>query len=147
MKLLDANLLIALAWPIHLHHKCATAWFEKNYQQGWATCSINEMAFVRISSNPKIFASAPNPRAAVAMLESIHAIPGHRFWEESPSISRNPFLPHLVGHQQVTDAQLLHIAAAHEGQLVSFDRGIERLIPKTMDLKALLQILVLDAPT
>ena len=36
--LLDVNVLIALAWPNHVHHVAARAWFEEHREEGWATC-------------------------------------------------------------------------------------------------------------
>jgi predicted nucleic acid-binding protein len=51
--LLDTNLLIALAWPQHVHHGEAHAWFGKVARGAWATCPITQLGFIRISSNPK----------------------------------------------------------------------------------------------
>jgi hypothetical protein len=56
--LLDTNLLIALAWPQHIHHAQAHAWFGKTGHQAWATCPITQLGFVRISSNAKIIPAA-----------------------------------------------------------------------------------------
>ena len=36
--LFDVNLLVALAWPSHVHHQAALAWFQRNQAVGWATC-------------------------------------------------------------------------------------------------------------
>ena len=38
IQLLDLNLLIALAWPSHVHHPQAHAWFADRAPSGWATC-------------------------------------------------------------------------------------------------------------
>ena len=43
MNLLDVNVLIALAWPNHLHHAVALSWFEANVESGWATCAVTEL--------------------------------------------------------------------------------------------------------
>ena len=50
--LLDANLLIALAWPEHEAHNRAGSWFARHSRSGWATCPFTQAAFVRILSNP-----------------------------------------------------------------------------------------------
>lgn len=49
--LLDVNLLVALAWPNHVHHQAALGWFQRNQAAGWATCPLTESGFVRVSSN------------------------------------------------------------------------------------------------
>jgi len=36
----------------------------------------------------------------------------------------------LLGHRQVTDAQLLALAFHHGGRLVSFDRGLRDIVPE-----------------
>ena len=61
--LLDANMLIALAWPSHVHHREAHEWFAANQSAGWATCPLTRCAFVRVSSNPKIIPEAVVPMA------------------------------------------------------------------------------------
>jgi uncharacterized protein len=40
IQLLDLNLLIALAWPSHVHHPQAHAWFADRAPSGWATCLL-----------------------------------------------------------------------------------------------------------
>ena len=50
----DVNVLIALAWPNHVHHhpaRPARSWFAANRSTGWATCPLTEAGFVRISCN------------------------------------------------------------------------------------------------
>ena len=49
--LFDVNVLVALAWPNHVHHARALDWFREHSPLGWATCSITETGFVRVSSN------------------------------------------------------------------------------------------------
>lgn len=44
--LLDVNVLLALAWPNHLHHGLAQSWFRKSLTDGWATCSLTELGFI-----------------------------------------------------------------------------------------------------
>ena len=38
--LLDVNVLIALAWPTHVHHETAVDWFTSRSGQPWATTAI-----------------------------------------------------------------------------------------------------------
>jgi len=130
VHLLDTNLLIALAWPQHVHHAPAHAWFSGAGREAWATCPLTQLAFLRISSNPKIIPGAVSPTDALAMLRSIVALPGHRFWpdEISPVTAATFSSLSLVGHRQITDAYLLALAQNRSEKLATFDRGIAELI-------------------
>jgi predicted nucleic acid-binding protein len=46
--LLDLNVLIALAWPSHVHHCLAQAWFKRHRHQGWATCPLTPTGFALV---------------------------------------------------------------------------------------------------
>jgi toxin-antitoxin system PIN domain toxin len=129
--LLDVNLLVALAWPQHVHHARAHAWFRKRPARRWASCPLTQLAFVRISSNPKIIAEAVAPREAVAMLKRITALPRHRFWADDVRPERETAFDALalVGHRQVTDAYLLALCMARPGRrLATLDRGVLELL-------------------
>lgn len=129
--LLDVNVLIALAWPLHVHHVAAHNWFENVGQKSWATCPLTQLAFVRISSNAKIVSAAVSPRAATKALREIIALPGHVFWPDDlpvndlASFSSNA----LVGHRQVTDAYLIELVKRHKGKLATLDAGLADLLP------------------
>lgn len=133
--LLDTNLLISLAWPQHVHHGLAHAWFGEVGRQAWATCPITQLGFVRISSNPKIIPQAVSPREAVAMLERILAVPGHEFWSDdiAPTTAASFASLALVGHRQITDAYLLALAQHRGGKLATFDQGVPDLIAAAKD--------------
>lgn len=135
VHLLDTNVLIALAWPQHVHHAQAHGWFDKTGRAAWATCPLTQLAFIRISSNPGIIPEAVSPRDALAMLMRIIALPGHHFWpdEIKPAEASVFGSLALVGHRQVTDAYLLAMAQHRKGRLVTFDRGVSELIPATRD--------------
>ena len=47
--LLDVNVLIALAWPNHVHHGEALRWFEAKAVKAFRTCPMTQAGFVRIS--------------------------------------------------------------------------------------------------
>jgi uncharacterized protein len=133
--LLDTNVLIALAWPQHVHHAQAHAWFGKVGRLAWATCPLTQLGFVRISSNPKIIKEACSPREAVAILVKIVALPGHRFWPDIPApVEATVFSSTaLVGHRQVTDAYLLTLSQHHKGTLATLDGGVPELIADQKD--------------
>ena len=131
IRLLDINVLIALAWPSHVHHGQAHAWFAKNAAQGWATCPLTQHGFVRISSNPQIIEDAVTPREAIALLDEIVAHEYHVFWPDDVSLCETEYVPTalLMGHRQVTDAYLLGLAIRNGGQLATLDKRILSLIP------------------
>ena len=83
--MLDANFLIALAWPQHVHHAAAHRRFDSKSCGVWATCAITQFAFVRISSNPKIIPEAVAPRSAHAVLNELVTLTGHVYRETLPS--------------------------------------------------------------
>jgi hypothetical protein len=141
--LLDVNVLIALAWPSHVHHRRAHAWFSANQSAGWATCPLTQCAFVRVSSNPKIIPEAVAPRAVLALLQEIVALDHHVFWPDDL-----PF-PHeaiptelLVSHRQITDAYLLGLAIRNKGKLITFDHGLAALLPPGSPHGGALEILI-----
>ena len=129
--LLDVNLLIALAWPSHVHHQPAHAWFSAHAASGWATCPVTQCDFVRISSNPGIIPEAVAPQQALSLLEEIVSHPHHVFWpDEIPLVGEETVPTQLLfGHRQVTDAYLLALAIHNRGQLATLDRGMTSLVP------------------
>lgn len=131
IRLLDINVLVALAWPNHIHHARAHAWFRGIRDKGWATCPITESGLVRVSSNVRVIPDARTPSEAVALLEKIRRLPGHRFWVDdvSPADSAAGPFARVVGYRQVTDAHLLTLALRNSGSLATFDRGVAELVP------------------
>ncbi len=128
--LLDVNVLIALAWPLHVHHQRAHHWFERVGKLSWATCPLTQLAFVRISSNPKIITEAVSPRAATQLLNQMVALVGHNFWPDDLPVSQLASFASasFVGHRQVTDAYLLSLAQHHQAKLATLDAGLSDLV-------------------
>lgn len=123
--LLDTNVLIALAWPNHVHHRDSVEWFEAKAVNAFRTCPITQTSFIRISSNPSFTRNAPLPREAIGVLERFAAMPGHQFWPDALSATEAfGDFPSLATHRQVTDAYLLALATRNDGILASWDRGI-----------------------
>ena len=129
--LIDANVLIALAWPAHVFHQPALRWFAKSAQRGWATCPITEAALVRTLSNRAFSSDALSPQQALAVLEVNTAHEHHHFWPDdlslSDAISRSA--KRIAGHKQITDAYLLALAARHRASFATFDKPMRELAP------------------
>ena len=131
--LLDLNLLLALAWPSHVHHDAAHKWFEREASPGWATCPLTQLGFVRLSSNPAFTSDAVSPPAALSLLRDITAMDGHQFWSDDVDCVSAAFSGgiRLSGHRQVTDAYLLSLARARSGCLATLDRRMSRIVPES----------------
>ena len=126
--LLDTNVLIALAWPNHVHHSEAMAWFQKKAAAAFRTCPLTETGFVRISSNQAFTHAAVAPSEALELLSRITQLPGHGFWPDDIALATAfPDEILLAHHRQITDGYLLALAAAHEGTLATLDRGMATL--------------------
>ena len=125
--LLDANLLIALTHAAHIHHAEAHAWFATRAKRRWATCALTQLAFVRLTSNPKVVGTEIAPAQALQALGEMAALSTHEYWADAPEPLRLATLQSaaLVGHRQVTDAYLLGLAALKQQRLATLDRGLE----------------------
>ena len=130
VALLDVNVLIALAWPNHTHHRPARHWFDGHHAGGWATTPVTECGFVRVSSNRAAIKTSTTPAIAVGLLERMAATAGHEFWPDDVALVTGvPERGALVAsHRDVTDAHLLALADRHGGRLVTFDSRLSRLL-------------------
>ena len=128
--LLDANLLIAMCVPEHLHHGDSMRWLASIGKSVLALCAISEGALVRQ-------ALRENPRAgianSIAILGAVKAWPGCQFWTDSLSYTEIDWRG-VIGHKQVTDAYLVALAKLKNAQLASFDRGLAALRPDVVHL-------------
>lgn len=126
----DVNVLIALAWPNHVHHAATWAWFKAHQEEGWATCPLTEAGFVRVSCNPSVVHHPVTPLDAIRVLKRLTQLGSHVFWPLDQSIVRLPdsIGVRLQGYRQITDAVLLATAMQRHGQLATLDGGIEGLV-------------------
>ena len=88
--LLDVNVLIALAWPNHVHHEAARAWFTGRRREGWATCLLTEAGFVRVSCNPSVVRHSVTPADAILHLRRLRRLESHAFWSLDRSLLELP---------------------------------------------------------
>jgi uncharacterized protein len=126
--LLDTNVLIALAWPNHVHHREAIEWFQGKAVSAFSTCPITQTGFVRISSNPAFTPNPRTPQEALQVMNEITRMAGHGFVPDDLSApAALSDASTLATHRQVTDAYLLALAVAHNAVLATLDRGIRGL--------------------
>jgi len=122
MWLLDGNLLVALAIDSHQFHDRAQRWFDSETEP-FATCAITEGTLLRVHMNVAQDSSAA---AAWSVLEAIHSMADHVFWDDGFSYREVPSA-NLAGSKQVTDAWLAELARRHNAQLVTLDEPLVRL--------------------
>jgi len=127
--LLDINILTALLWPTHEHHEVVHRWFGGRANAPWATCSLTQLGFVRIVSNPAFSRDALSPGEAVALLGENLGHPAHEFWTDrlEVPVGVRDMEARLQGYRQLTDAYLLALAHRRKGVFATFDRGVRTL--------------------
>jgi uncharacterized protein len=126
LLLLDVNVLLAIAWPNHQFHAAAIAALSS--QNRWATCALTQLGFIRLSSNPAAIPTAKTPQEATGLLARLVADSLHTYLDSLPApVSEDckEAFRNLLGHQQVTDAYLLRLAAVNGAVVVTFDRRLE----------------------
>lgn len=117
--LLDANVLIALSHPEHVHHAPARKWLGSTTE--FATCPLTEGALLRF-----MLRLGESALTAVRVIETLRSHSRHEFWPDTISYG-DIDLTGVMGHRQVTDAYLAALAASHGGTLATFDSGIASL--------------------
>jgi toxin-antitoxin system PIN domain toxin len=129
VRLLDVNLLVSLLDSAHVHNPIATKWFEAVAAvEGWASCPITEMGFIRVVSH----VSYPNLRVTPSMAaESLNSFKKafsdvHQFWPDSVSLSDHKLfrLSVLTGARQTTDTYLAGLAFDKGARFATLDGGI-----------------------
>lgn len=128
--LLDVNVLLALAWPTHVHHAAAHVWLNDHGLSVWATCPLTQLGFVRLSMQPAVVKVPLLFGDAMAALDQITTSPAHHYWPLEVGLAgiRDEIRRGIVGHHQLTDAVLLELAIRHGGQLATFDRRVIGLL-------------------
>jgi toxin-antitoxin system PIN domain toxin len=131
VALLDVNVLLALAWPTHVHHLAAHRWFAENYAAGWATCPLTQLGFVRLAMQPAVVKTPILFGDVMEALARITANGAHRFWPLEGGLADigDEIRARVMGHHQLTDAVLLDLAIRHQGRLATLDRRISGLLP------------------
>lgn len=131
VSLLDVNVLLALAWPTHVHHQAAHRWFAENCAAWWATCPLTQLGFVRLSMQPAVVKIPILFGDVMDALAQMTANAAHRFWPLEGGLAeiRGEIRARVVGHHQLADAVLLDLAIRHQGRLATFDRRILGLLP------------------
>lgn len=123
MHLLDVDVLLALAWPNHVHHAVAHAWFARARRDGWATCPVTESAFIQVSSSHRVTPDARTPAEAALLLHRMCQVGGHVFVADPVSLAeRHEQVAALAhGSMHVSAAHLVLLAEEAATDVVTFD--------------------------
>ena len=105
--------MIACGWESHREHVRANRWLSR--AKSFATCSITQMGFLRVSLSPAFGASFEQ---AMAALEAILRLGSHRFLRDA---TRAQSLPRIETGKEVTDAHLVRLARRYRLKLATFD--------------------------
>ncbi len=127
--LLDANVLIALVVEEHVHHDQAEAWLVAS-GTSFATCPITQGSLMRL-----LLREGQPAESARSVLQDITSSPRHEFWPDNASYHDMP-VAGIVGHRQVTDAYLAHLARSYSARLATFDQALAKLHADVADLIA-----------
>jgi toxin-antitoxin system PIN domain toxin len=125
--LLDTNVLIALVVADHVHHDAAEVWFSTG-TDAFATCPMTQGGLIRL-----LIRQGQPAQTAIALLAALTAHPRHEFWPDSHSYEEVS-VRGVIGHRQVTDAYLAHLARANSARLATFDHGLAKLHDDIADL-------------
>ncbi len=140
--LLDVNVLVALAFPLHSSHRLAHAWFGREPDRLWATCPLTQSGFLRVASRALGGSrdSRDDVRKALAGLERDCQSPRHEYWPVDVDLRdlSDSERSRLIGPNQIADMQLLLLAHRRGGQLATFDTGLKELAARTRYAPALM---------
>jgi uncharacterized protein len=70
---------------------------------------------------------------ARSILREITSSPRHEFWPDNASCHDIP-VAGIIGHRQVTDAYLAHLARSYSARLATFDQALAKLHADVVDL-------------
>ncbi|WP_300681578.1 TA system VapC family ribonuclease toxin [Nocardioides sp.] len=124
VRLLDANVLVALALDTHVHHRAAHEALRASTWR-WATTPVTESALVRLLLNGAVTGAEFTGQQVLTQLAAMRR---HARWtflpDDTSPITARIDLSVLVGFRQVTDLHLVEVAARHGAVLATFDAGI-----------------------
>ena len=130
IRLVDANVWLALVFGDHVHHSAAVSWFEGVGEREAAFCRITQMALLRHLTNEKLMGKfVLSQKAAWASYDALCGDDRVIFADEPPSLedswrqltrSRHP------RHRLRTDGYLAAFALAAQLRLSTLDRGFRQ---------------------
>lgn len=132
MKLVDANVLLYAVNRDAPRHASARDWLDEALSGGArvAFCWVVLLAFLRLSTNARIFDEPLSASEAITQAEDWLAQPAAVVVEPSPrhlGIVQELLAPLPAGGDLVNDAHLAALAIEHRCTVVSYDKDFLRL--------------------
>jgi predicted nucleic acid-binding protein len=124
--------LVALTVVENALHELAQTWFRSKPDRLWATCPLTQGGFLRVAGR-----YLPDSQCAIQellrRLEVDRRSGLHEYWPVDIDMCdlSDSQRKKLIGHNQVTDMQLLLLAHKRKGKLVTFDSGLAQLAKAT----------------
>lgn len=127
--LLDVNVLLALSWDQHIHHEIAHERFAA--LESWSTSPVTEAGLLRLLLTERVVGRKVSGAEALAQLTAMHHVAGWAFLQDTDSLVTPAIDTRvLMGRRQVTDLQLVNLAAVNGTQLATFDAALrDSLMP------------------
>nr|WP_295771631.1 TA system VapC family ribonuclease toxin [Rhodoferax sp.] len=134
----DVNVLIAAFREEHTHHAKARAWLlDACAQSAAASAALRLMplvmaSFLRLVTNPRVFATPATTQQAIAFLDAVLVNPGVSILDTSapwPEL-RKMCLEKNLSANALPDAMIAATVSHCKEVLTSFDRDFLRLLPK-----------------
>jgi toxin-antitoxin system PIN domain toxin len=131
VKLVDLNVLLYVVNRDAVHHDSALSWWNGSLQEdepiglSWTVLT----GFLRLSTNPAIFAKPLDADTALEKVDSWLALDQTRLVQETANhwhILRNLLAETGPAGNLTTDAHLAALAISHGATLVSFDNDFSR---------------------
>lgn len=120
--LLDVNALVAYGYRKHDFHDRAGAWIRSRKGDGFLTCSITELAFVRVLGNVRAYGmNVAQARSLLMELKAWSTLP-LEFLPDRNDISALP--KWVKSPKQTTDGHLVQLANANGAVLATLDEGV-----------------------
>lgn len=131
MKLVDLNVLLYVINRDSAHHEGALEWWEQTLQsdQPVGLAWIVLLGFLRLTTNPTIFAKPLDDQTALDKIDSWLKLEQTRLvleTEDNWHILRDLLAATGTAGNLTTDSQLAALAISHGATLVSFDRDFGR---------------------
>ena len=127
--LLDVNVWLALVDENHVHHgKAVTYWFEQSAAEV-AFCRVTALAFLRLSTHPKILSRPLSPEEAWEIYQRYRTEARVGFVLDCAGVDQC-FMEYSVqsgfAHPLWTDCYLAALARFRKCRIVSFDQDFAR---------------------
>lgn len=138
IRLVDANVWLALAFSDHAHHERSMAWFATQRESTCAFCRITQLALLRHLTNKIIMgAFVQTQQGAWAAYDKFMSDPRVLFMVEPVGLEAE-FRHHTQAesppHQHWTDAYLAAFAKLAPAGVSTFDQGFRRFAGLDLEL-------------